>query len=120
MTPSFRTPAWRPFRAAMFVGMGLCAVFPVFHGLKLYGLAQMRQQIGLYWLILQGALYITGATIYARRFPESFRPGKFDNLGASHQIFHVFVVLAAASHLVGLLKAFDYRHGISGSVCQSL
>lgn len=51
------------------------------------------------------------------RFPESRYPGKVDKLGASHQIFHVFVVLAAVSHLVGLLKAFDYRHGLQGSIC---
>ena len=97
--------------------MGLSAVFPVLHGVKLYGLKQMQQQIGLAWLVLQGALYIIGAGIYACRFPESVHPGRYDKFGASHQIFHIFVVLAAASHLVGLLKAFDYRHGISGSIC---
>jgi len=99
--------------------MGLSAVFPVFHGLQMYGLQQMRSQIGLFWLVLQGALYIAGAAIYACRIPESFHPGRYDNFGASHQIFHVFVVLAAASHLVGLLKAFDYRHGVSGGTCLS-
>jgi len=97
--------------------MGLSAVFPVFHGLKLYGLAQMRLQMGLVWLVLQGVLYLGGAGIYACRFPESMHPGQYDKFGASHQIFHVCVVLAAASHLVGLLKAFDYRHGISGGIC---
>lgn len=63
--PAFRTPAMRPFRAAMFIGMGLCAIFPVLHGLRLYGLAQTRQQIGLFWLVLQGILYIVGAILYA-------------------------------------------------------
>jgi adiponectin receptor len=29
MLPRFRSPEWRPFRAAMFVAMGLSAVFPV-------------------------------------------------------------------------------------------
>lgn len=48
----------------MFVGFGLSAVFPVFHGLSLYGLEQMEQSIGLYWAILQGFLYILGAAIY--------------------------------------------------------
>lgn len=100
----------------MFAGMGLSAIFPVLHGLKLYGLDQMRQQMGLFWLLTQGALYIVGATIYACRFPESMHPGRYDKVGASHQIFHVFVVLAAASHLVGLLKAFDYRHGVSRGI----
>ena len=49
----------------MFVAMGLSAVFPVLHGLTLYGVEQMRHSIGLVWLLSQGALYIVGAAIYA-------------------------------------------------------
>lgn len=51
----------------MFVAMGLSAVVPVIHGLQLYTLTQMEQLIGLRWLLLQGFLYILGATIYAVR-----------------------------------------------------
>lgn len=65
MHPKFRSSEWRPFRAAMFIMMGLSAIVPVLHGLKLYGLEQMQRQIGLSWLVLQGVLYITGAVIYA-------------------------------------------------------
>lgn len=65
MLPKFRSPAWRPFRAFMFVAMGLSAVVPVLHGVKLYGIAQMERQIGLSWLVSQGVLYLTGAAIYA-------------------------------------------------------
>ncbi|KAF2267975.1 HlyIII-domain-containing protein [Lojkania enalia] len=108
--PKTRTPALRPFRALMFVFMGLSAVFPVFHGIQIYGIEQMRKTIGLDWVVLQGTLYILGAGIYATRFPERLKPGKFDIWGSSHQIFHVLVVLAAASHLTGLIKAFDYEH----------
>ena len=49
----------------MFVGLGLSAIFPVFHGLRLYGFRQMCQQMGLRWVLLQGSLYIIGAAIYA-------------------------------------------------------
>jgi adiponectin receptor len=49
----------------MFVSMGLSAVVPVLHGLRLYGVSQMRKQIGLPWLVLQGVLYVLGAGIYA-------------------------------------------------------
>ncbi|QIW95163.1 hypothetical protein AMS68_000681 [Peltaster fructicola] len=108
--PKFRTPDWRPFRAFMFVAMGLSAVFPVIHGISNYGMQRMERQIGLSWLVLQGVLYVVGAVIYASRVPERWRPGSFDIWGSSHQIFHVLVVLAAASHLVGLLKAFDNEH----------
>ena len=63
--PKFRTPMWRPFRAAIFVAMGLSAIFPVLHGLSLYGFRRMKYQIGLDWLVLQGVLYIAGAGLYA-------------------------------------------------------
>jgi adiponectin receptor len=116
--PQFRTPRWRPFRATMFIGMGLSAAFPVLHGLQKFGFARMRQQIGLEWLLLQGFLYILGASIYAARVPERLRPGKFDIWGSSHQIFHVLVVCAAVAHLTGLLKAFDYRHSGTAEMCQ--
>ncbi len=65
--PKFRTPEWRPYRAAMFVAMGLSAVLPVLHGWRLYGMARLQRQIGLSWLVLQGFLYILGAGIYAVR-----------------------------------------------------
>lgn len=63
--PRFRTPAWRPFRASMFVAMGLSALFPVLHGVKTFGVAQLERQMGLSWLVTQGVLYILGAGIYA-------------------------------------------------------
>lgn len=130
--PKFRSPEWRPLRAFMFVAMGLSAVFPVFHGLQLYGYAQLERKIGLSWMVLQGMLYIAGAGIYAvstlhqghassltslkARVPERWRPGTFDIWGSSHQIFHILVVFAAAAHLVGLLKAFDYEHSFRSSI----
>jgi adiponectin receptor len=63
--PQFRTPAWRPFRAFMFVAMGLSAVVPVFHGIRVFGVERLNQQMGLSWLVTQGFLYILGAGIYA-------------------------------------------------------
>ncbi len=71
--PKFRTPAWRPYRAMMFVGMGISAVFPVLDGLKTFGLQAMEKQMGLSWLVLQGALYIFGAGLYAVSYTLDFR-----------------------------------------------
>jgi predicted membrane channel-forming protein YqfA (hemolysin III family) len=48
----------------MFVAMGLSAVFPVFHGVMLFGIHNMQERMGLYWLLLQGVFYITGAGLY--------------------------------------------------------
>ncbi|KAK8194832.1 hemolysin-III related-domain-containing protein [Phyllosticta capitalensis] len=110
VSEKFRTPTFRPIRAAMFVGLGLSAIFPVVGGLRLYGIQKLRERIALDWLVLHGLLYIAGAGIYAARVPERLSPGKFDIWGSSHQIFHVLVLCAAATHLIGLLKAFDFQH----------
>ena len=67
INPKFRTPLWRPFRASMFVCFGLSAVFPVLHGVRMYGMNHMQYSMGLYWVILQGFLYIIGAVLYAVR-----------------------------------------------------
>lgn len=49
----------------MFIVMGLSAIFPVVHGLKLYGIRSMDDRMGLSWVVLQGVLYIFGAGLYA-------------------------------------------------------
>ena len=89
----------------MFVAMGLSAVFPVLHGLKLHGWQRLDDGIGLRWVVGQGALYVAGAAIYAARVPERWRPGAFDVWGNSHQVFHIFVLVAAVVHLEGLQRA---------------
>ncbi|KAJ9134084.1 ADIPOR-like receptor IZH2 [Pleurostoma richardsiae] len=113
----FRTPAWRPYRALMFVGLGVSGVVPVLHGMEIYGYAALNERMGLNWVLLQGATYIFGAFLYAARWPERTRPGKFDIWGSSHQLFHLLILLAAGFHLQGMTKAFDYHHSVMGAKC---
>jgi adiponectin receptor len=61
----FRTPGWRPYRALMFVGLGLSGVVPILHAMTTYGFDELDARMGLTWVILQGALYIFGAFLYA-------------------------------------------------------
>lgn len=73
----FRTPRWRPYRAAMYVALGLSGIVPIVHGVELYGYQGMEQRMGLSWVILQGGLYIFGAFLYAvsfGRIPEPLLP----------------------------------------------
>lgn len=58
-----------------------------------------------------GVLNFVGTTIYTFRVPERWYPRTFDVYGSSHQFLHGFVVLGAASHAVGLVKAFEYWNG---------
>ncbi|OTB08716.1 hypothetical protein M426DRAFT_51747 [Hypoxylon sp. CI-4A] len=118
----FRTPRWRPYRAAMFVGLGASGVVPVCHGLSIYGYQALEERMGLNWVLFQGFLYIFGAflgilTSLWVRWPERSFPRTFDIWGSSHQLFHILILFAAASHLTGMVKAFDYHHSIMGGQC---
>ena len=46
-----------------------------------------------------GFFYIFGAFIYAKKIPEKHYPKRFDHIGSSHQLFHIFIVIAAFIHL---------------------
>lgn len=49
----------------MFIGLGLSGVVPVFHGISIYGYEGMEDRMSVSFVILQGALYIFGAVLYA-------------------------------------------------------
>jgi adiponectin receptor len=110
LQPKFREPKWRPIRATIFVCYGLSGVLPVLTGLYKYGVEYCLKRGQLKYILLEAIFYIAGAMIYAARIPEKFSPGKFDIWGHSHQIFHVFVVIAACCHGRALLGAYDYTH----------
>ncbi|ODQ82848.1 hypothetical protein BABINDRAFT_164581 [Babjeviella inositovora NRRL Y-12698] len=109
----FRRPEWRPTRAAMFIMFGLTSIFPIFVGIIKFGLENTWKRSLLTWVLGEAVLYISGAVLYALRWPERQAPGKFDYFGHSHQIFHVMVVLAAASHATGLYKCYQYCHEVT-------
>jgi len=102
MYDRFGEPKYRPLRAGMFVALGLSGVIPATHYIIAEGLYHAIQYAAFGWLILMAFMYIAGATIYAMRIPERLWPGKFDIWFSSHQIFHVFVVVAAFVHYHGM------------------
>lgn len=106
----FRSREWRPYRAALFVIFGLSAILPIVTGIFYYGFAEAWKKVQLSWVILEGIFYIFGAFLYGIRFPEKLHPGKYDFWGHSHQLFHVFVVIAALCHLRGLLGSYELVH----------
>ncbi|KAL8878679.1 MAG: hypothetical protein Q9198_003564 [Flavoplaca austrocitrina] len=107
--PNFRHPTFRPYRAAMYAGLGLSAVIFVIHGILLHGWALQNQRMSLDWMALMATFNLLGATIYAARVPEKLRPYKYDIFGSSHQILHVAVILAGLAHMIGLFRAFRFH-----------
>ncbi|KAF9188482.1 hypothetical protein BGZ51_000571 [Haplosporangium sp. Z 767] len=115
MQPRFRSPQFRWVRSGLFLGMGLSGLFPIIHGIVLYGFRMAQQAIALNYIFSMGASYVIGALIYGSRFPECLFPGKFDHFGSSHQIFHIFVLLGCAIHFVGVTQAMAFWHGVNDS-----
>jgi adiponectin receptor len=116
LNPEYAKPTHRGARTAVFMALGLCAILPTTHLLLTHGFHTLVSEMGLNWLLTSGALYIGGALLYANRIPERLSPGRFDFLLASHQIFHICVILAALAHYQGVLTCLHYR--MSQPICE--
>lgn len=67
LNPKFRHSRLRPFRAAMFSGLGLSAVVFIVHGLVIHGWETQKHRMSLGWMGLMSALNLIGAAAYATR-----------------------------------------------------
>ncbi|CZT07732.1 related to membrane proteins, contain hemolysin III domain [Rhynchosporium graminicola] len=67
LNPKFRHPRLRPYRAAMYSGLGLSAIVFIIHGLLLHGWELQNRRMSLSWMGLMGALNLIGAAAYAAR-----------------------------------------------------
>lgn len=56
-----------------------------------------------------GIFYGLGVVVYATRVPERWKPGKFDLVGNSHQLFHVLVIAGAYTHYLAGLVYLEWR-----------
>ncbi|CDQ72795.1 adiponectin receptor protein 1 isoform X2 [Oncorhynchus nerka] len=110
----FSTPAHRPTRAGVFMGLGLSGIVPTVHFTIEEGFVKATTVGQMGWFYLMGAMYITGAGLYAARIPERYFPGKCDIWFHSHQIFHVLVVAAAFIHFYGVSNLQEFRYGLEG------
>jgi len=108
--PRFCDPYLRPVRAATFGSLAIFTMVPVVHGIYKYGWDIQSQRMGVVWVVITLVLNVSGATAYAFKMPERWCRRRFDILGASHQIFHLMVVLAALTYTQGILQAFDFVH----------
>lgn len=110
ISPKFGRPEWRPIRATVFVALGLSSAIPAIHASMLFGWEHTMGAAQLPYMVMMGATYIAGAAIYGFRVPERWWPGKFDYWLHSHQVFHVFVVVAATLHYVGMARALRWTY----------
>ncbi|KAL4881415.1 mPR-like GPCR protein [Aspergillus karnatakaensis] len=110
LNPRFQSGRWRTLRLSTFVATAVSGLLPVIHATYVIPYDHLTQQTGFGYYLLEGLALIAGVFFYATHFPEYWIPEKFDIWGASHQIFHLFVVLSAAIHLWTLFSVFDWNY----------
>ncbi|KAG9251798.1 mPR-like GPCR protein [Emericellopsis atlantica] len=105
LSPGMQSPEWRSVRLASFVVTGFSAFAPIAHAVAIFPYGQLDQQAGLKWYYLEGVWMMAGS-----HYPEARYPKRFDIYGASHQVFHCFVVVGAALHFYGILSAYNWNY----------
>ncbi|CAN0912179.1 Leucine aminopeptidase 2, chloroplastic [Linum grandiflorum] len=116
LSPALSSPTYRRFRATLFLVMGFSGIVPAGHAVYLHW-GHPFVFISVLLEVIMGVLYAAGAGFYVSRIPERWKPGAFDIAGQSHQIFHVFVVLAAVVHSFATLIVMDFRQRSPSCSC---
>ncbi|KAM3214686.1 hypothetical protein ACQJBY_066928 [Aegilops geniculata] len=114
LVPARSSPRLRHLRAGLFVSMGLSGVVPALHALWLnWGHPECYLALSLE--LAMGLVYATGAGFYVARVPERWRPGMFDCVGHSHQIFHVLVLVGAVTHYAATAILIGWRDALAAA-----
>ncbi|VAI80741.1 unnamed protein product [Triticum turgidum subsp. durum] len=114
LVPARSSPRLRHLRAGLFVSMGLSGVVPALHALWLnWGHPECYMALSLE--LAMGLVYATGAGFYVARVPERWRPGMFDCVGHSHQIFHVLVLVGAVTHYAATAILIGWRDALAAA-----
>ncbi|KAG1138169.1 hypothetical protein G6F37_010862 [Rhizopus arrhizus] len=104
----FDTKRYRPLRIGLFVAMAFSSIVPLLHLVTVNGLVDSFEFLKP--ALMGCVMYICGVTVYAKRFPEKFFPGKFDFTGmTSHAIWHIFVCLGIFFHYIGSFHFYNLR-----------
>ncbi|CCH59641.1 hypothetical protein TBLA_0B08255 [Henningerozyma blattae CBS 6284] len=95
-------------RAKLFASLGLSGLIPVITGLYIYGPKVVYYKINIPMVIASVLCYIVGTLIYVFKIPEKFYPGRFDLVGSSHQLFHIFIVFGTVCHYHAIQTAKNF------------
>ncbi|KAI0123623.1 hypothetical protein BJ170DRAFT_586670, partial [Xylariales sp. AK1849] len=96
LNPHFSLPRFRRWRAGFYAGFVLSSIISIVHGLIIHGWEIQRSCMSLVWMGWMATFNFIGAAIYAVRVTR----------WASHQSFHIAVLIAAWRHFCGLAEAF--------------
>ncbi len=96
----FVWPSKTSFKCKAFVMFFAIALqmLPIFHWIYICFMTDMETLIFFYYAFIEMlGCYLIGFIIWYYHIPECLYPGKFDMVGNSHQIWHIFVVIASFS-----------------------
>ncbi|KAH7688502.1 AdipoR/hemolysin-III-related protein [Dioscorea alata] len=110
-SPHLSTPKFRSYRASLFAAMAFSGIIPAIHA-AVVNWNEPKRNITLAYELAMALFYVIGTLFYVSRVPERWKPGLFDVVGQSHQIFHVFVIAGALAHYAAALVFLEYRDAV--------
>ncbi|EGD80281.1 hypothetical protein PTSG_10536 [Salpingoeca rosetta] len=103
-------PDKKHIRVLFFIALGATSFLPQMHFLALYGVDHYLAIVDVIWLFAVSVpLYLIGSVVFVFKFPERFFPGRFDIWFHSHQLWHIFVILAAYAHYLCMYNMMHAR-----------
>lgn len=107
-------PKYFSVKPLMYGGLGLLAGVPLFHLLyyeyfNFSAIGNFSMSNSYIYYVLMGISYVGGLAIYAAKCPERYKPGSFDICGASHQLWHISILIAIVLSYIGSLINFYTR-----------
>jgi adiponectin receptor len=105
--PYFHRDVFRVFRVLLHCSVATGPFLMGLHAIRIWGVYSEIFTVLFSKIYLSYLSYTIGIVIYVLRIPERWFPGKVDLLGASHQIWHCFVVLGAHFVYSGLLDTIE-------------
>ncbi|KAI9261631.1 hemolysin-III related-domain-containing protein [Phascolomyces articulosus] len=120
MIPSLQAEKYMWMRTITFLFVGLCGIIGLAHSAIIHGL-DMMFAMGFGKTLMMGGFYLSGALVFAFRWPERSYPGKCDIWFQSHTIFHILCLIAILYYFFGMNEAKEFwgREGAYEQYCKS-
>jgi len=108
----FHSEEYRKYKGLLYIALAFISAIPPLHlwaNELLFGgnTLPVHNTAGYYWGL--GFCYIAGITLYVKRIPEKFVPGKVNNCGHSHNFWHIFTLIAMALNYFGAFENYYTR-----------
>ncbi|TRY69670.1 hypothetical protein DNTS_028429 [Danionella cerebrum] len=109
--PLYLTAQWKKLRSAIFCSVAGYGIIPACHWVWLNG--GFHSEIVKVFFPRVMIMYMIAASaflFYVSKIPERYFPGQLNYLGASHQLWHVLVVLMFYWWHQSAIYIMNYRH----------